>query len=209
MKSVLAFGDSNTWGMIPGTMPQQRYPRSVRWTGVLEELCGDIHVIEEGLCGRTTVYEDAIRPGRKGYDAIPRVMRDSGEVSAAVIMLGTNDCKTVYNASAGVIGKGAEACVRRLMRHIAPENILLVSPIYLGENVWKPEKDPEFGRRSVGVCRELREVYSGIASCLGTAFLAASDYASADSADDEHMDEAGHRSLAAAISSKLREMGVV
>ena len=33
MSNILAFGDSNTWGLIPGSKPHQRFPREVRWTG--------------------------------------------------------------------------------------------------------------------------------------------------------------------------------
>ena len=66
MKQILAFGDSNTWGLIPGSAPYERYPWGVRWTSLLQEKFADkdIRVVEEGLCGRTTVFEDQSRPGR-------------------------------------------------------------------------------------------------------------------------------------------------
>ena len=37
MKSILAYGDSNTWGLVPGSNPQERYPFEKRWTGILQE----------------------------------------------------------------------------------------------------------------------------------------------------------------------------
>ena len=40
MKQVLAFGDSNTWGLIPGIM--ERYPEHIRWTGVLRKAAGSL-----------------------------------------------------------------------------------------------------------------------------------------------------------------------
>ena len=54
----MCFGDSNTYGYIPGG--EGRYPWEVRWTGILaDRLYQDgIRVVEEGLCGRTTVFED-------------------------------------------------------------------------------------------------------------------------------------------------------
>lgn len=68
MKQLLCYGDSNTWGLIPGT--KERYPWGIRWTSILQEKLGnaDVHVIEEGLCGRTTVFEDYYRKGRKGIE---------------------------------------------------------------------------------------------------------------------------------------------
>ena len=35
MMQILAFGDSNTWGLIPGTTG--RYPVHIRWTGLLQK----------------------------------------------------------------------------------------------------------------------------------------------------------------------------
>ena len=36
MKNILAFGDSNTWGLIPGT--HERYPWEKRWTSILQKI---------------------------------------------------------------------------------------------------------------------------------------------------------------------------
>ena len=49
MKSVLAFGNSNTWGLIPRT--KKRYPWETSWTGILQDKCISVRIIEEGLCG--------------------------------------------------------------------------------------------------------------------------------------------------------------
>lgn len=35
MREILCFGDSNTYGLIPGT--SERYKENVRWTGILQE----------------------------------------------------------------------------------------------------------------------------------------------------------------------------
>lgn len=60
MKQILCFGDSNTYGFIPAN--GKRYPFGVRWTSVLAKKLGfdEYNVIEEGLCGRTTIFEDPI-----------------------------------------------------------------------------------------------------------------------------------------------------
>ncbi|MBQ1351873.1 MAG: arylesterase [Oscillospiraceae bacterium] len=207
MKSILAFGDSNTWGLIPGS--KERYPWTVRWTGALERRSSSLRVMEEGLCGRTTAFEDDLRPGRRGASALPMILESHHPLDAAVVMLGTNDCKRVYSASEDTIGKGMELCLDELEKYLPPRSILLVSPIWLGEEVWKPDKDPEFGARSVLTCRRLKEVYGRIAKERGTAFLAASDYVLASEADEEHMDAEGHRIFAAAVYEKLREMNAV
>jgi len=207
MKFVLAFGDSNTWGLIPGS--KERYPWEVRWTGILQEKCTSVCIIEEGLCGRTTAFEDDLRPGRKGVSALPMILESHHPLDAAIVMLGTNDCKSVYSISAAAIGKGVGLCLDEIQKYVSPHNILLISPILLGEDVWKPDKDPEFDWKSVKVCRRLKGVYQRIAKDRGTAFLSASDYVCADDTDSEHMDEDGHRIFASVLYEKLKEMKVI
>lgn len=60
MRQILCFGDSNTYGLIPGT--KNRYDWETRWTGILDRKLKDkgYRVVEEGLCGRTTVFEDPL-----------------------------------------------------------------------------------------------------------------------------------------------------
>ena len=61
MKEILCFGDSNTYGLIPGTT--SRFDRDTRWTGILESelFSKGYKIVEEGLCGRTTIFEDELR----------------------------------------------------------------------------------------------------------------------------------------------------
>ncbi len=86
MKQILAFGDSNTWGLIPGTW--DRYPEYVRWTGILRKavLPLGFRILEDGVCGRTTVFDDPGRPLRRGIDSIPRY-KDIEGISLVILML--------------------------------------------------------------------------------------------------------------------------
>ena len=87
MKEILCFGDSNTYGLIPGT--KNRYGRDTRWTGLIEQqLYGKgCRIIEEGLCGRTTVFEDELREGRKGAAFLPTLLESHAPVDRVVLML--------------------------------------------------------------------------------------------------------------------------
>ena len=133
MKSILCFGDSNTYGLKPdGT---GRFEKTERWTGILSEMLrpDDYDVIEEGLVGRTTVFEDSTRIGRNGSKLLPILLESHGPVDTVVLMLGTNDCKTVYNASPRLIARGAEILLKQIRANNENAKILLLSPIYLGE----------------------------------------------------------------------------
>ena len=96
MKNIMAFGDSNTWGLIPGT--HERYPWGKRWTSILQkkERCRNTSIVEEGLCGRTTIFEDALRNGRNGLDILPALLKIHIPLDAAIIMLGTNDLSLIH-----------------------------------------------------------------------------------------------------------------
>ena len=206
MKRILCFGDSNTFGYIPGN--GQRYPWGVRWTSILNEKLGleNYRVIEEGLCGRTTIFEDPLRDGRRGVDILPTVLETHAPVDLVVLMLGTNDCKSVYGATAEIIGKGISNLIAQIRAYAKTSKILLISPIHLGEQVWKKEYDPEFSPASIEVSKGLAGVYQRIARKEQADFLDASVYASPSSIDQEHLTEEGHRLLAGAILQKIREI---
>lgn len=198
MKQILAFGDSNTWGLIPGT--GERYPDHIRWTGILRKAVAPhgFTVLEDGVCGRTTVFRDPFRSGLRGIDSIDRY-QDTPGLAAVILMLGTNDCKTVFRATPEQIGRGLEACLIRFEAFLPADRILVISPLMLGRDIWQPGKDPAFDRQSVKTCAALKEVYERIARKRGSAFLAASDVAFASSVDDEHLNAEGHEHLASAI----------
>lgn len=203
MKQILCFGDSNTYGLIPGTL--QRYDSDVRWTGILAEKLRnkDYRVIEEGLCGRTTVFDDVLRPGRKGTELLPILLESHRPLDLVVLMLGTNDCKTVYNTTADIIGKGIEKLLDQIKSDNPHTRVLLISPIYLGEGVWEDGFDKEFNQTSVAVSKDLGRIYRKIAERRGLLYLDAAEYASPGEADREHLNETGHRLLADAIYEKL------
>lgn len=206
MKQILCFGDSNTYGLIPGT--KDRYGWNIRWPGILDEYVRDrgYRVIEEGLCGRTTIFEDELREGRRGTDTLPILLESHSPIDFILLMLGTNDCKTVYNASAELIGKGIQRLLDQIKNKLPQSKILLISPILLGEGVWEEGFDKEFGCQSVETSKNLHKVYKGIADENGIYYLKASEYAAPSAADREHLDETGHRNLADAIIHLFEEL---
>ena len=163
MKQIMCFGDSNTYGYIPEN--GERYPWGVRWTSLLNEKLGygKYHIEEEGLCGRTTIFEDPLRDNRNGSHMLPALLETHQHADLIIVMLGTNDCKAAYGASAEMIGKGIEKIVGQIRGGAPDSKILLISPIWLGEKVWKPGYDPEFSEKSVAVSKHLAKVYRQIA----------------------------------------------
>lgn len=111
-KQILCFGDSNTWGFCPQSTSVAccRYPFSQRWTGVLQGMLGDgYRIAEEGLNGRTTVFEDPLFPDRRGMDAIDMLVRTHSPLDLVLIMLGTNDMKDHLGTTNHAVARGVRA----------------------------------------------------------------------------------------------------
>ena len=135
---------------------------------------------------------------------LPVLLESHNPINIVVLMLGTNDCKSYYHASAEVIGKGIEKLIEQIWNYSQSVKILLVSPILLGQEVWKTEFDPEFDTDSIETSKQLKAVYERIAKKQKIEFLAASDYAKPSKEDQEHMSVEGHRRLAEAVIEKIK-----
>ena len=204
--NILCFGDSNTYGYKPDKTG--RFDVDTRWTGILQKKLGpEYRIIEEGLCGRTTVFQDDLREGRRGLDLIGVTVEMQTPVDLMILMLGTNDCKTRYGASAAVIARGLDQVIRKARKSSpTPFDILVISPIHLGKGVGETDFDPEFDSASELVSRNLASEYRKVALQNHAAFMNAADFASPSVTDREHLDEAGHSALADAIYRRLSLM---
>jgi len=194
MKRILVFGDSNTWGFNPEKF--DRYSEEVRWTSLLQKSLGnDALILEEGLNGRTTAFDDPDCAGRNGLASLPAILEANRPLDAAIIMLGTNDCKSVFHATSEEITAGLEKCLTKILDDVSAENILLISPFYLGEAALNFGNDEQ----SLAVSRELKDAYKALSDKYGAAFLAASDITEASKVDGQHLTAEGHHALSEAV----------
>ena len=132
MRRILCFGDSNTWGYDPAT--QERFDEATRWTGVLGAALGrDFTVIEEGLNGRTTVWDDPIEGHKNGHDYLVPCLETHRPLDLVVLMLGTNDLKRRFSLAAYDIAQGVAVLLRAISysgagRNGQPPRVLLLAP---------------------------------------------------------------------------------
>ena len=115
MKQILVYGDSLSWGIVPGT--RRRLPFSERWPRILEaELIrtgAAVRVIEDCLNGRRTVWDDPFKPGRNGLAGIEQRMEVNSPLALVILMLGTNDFQSVHQHNASHSAQGIASIVRR------------------------------------------------------------------------------------------------
>ena len=207
MKTILCYGDSNTYGYNPDS--GYRYPYEQRWTSILEKnFYGRARVIPEGLNGRTTCFEDEIRPGRNGYTNLEPCLHSHGPVDLVILMLGTNDLKIRFQLTPVDIGKAIERLMKKILEVTPqkredgrPADILLVSPILVGENIREVSDGETMGfERACDYSKRLASVYKEWAECYGVYFLNAAQYAEPSEKDACHLSAEGHRKLGEAIS---------
>lgn len=206
MKTILCYGDSNTWGYIPGT--GNRYPRQVRWTGIAQNLLGSrYHLIEEGLNGRTTVLDDPTRICKNGQTYLRPCLDSHAPIDLVVLMLGTNDTKHRFGLSAFDISEGVAMLVSGILQSGTGVNnrspaVLMVSPPWVDA---APEKADLF-EGAAEKSRSLARFYEVVARNNKCAYLDAAMICTASPLDGIHLDEKGHHSLGQAIATKIREI---
>jgi lysophospholipase L1-like esterase len=110
MKTVLCYGDSNTWGYL--APDGERLARWERWPGVLQHALGDdVQVIEAGLNGRTTVFDVPEDPDRNGLAFLPATLETHAPVDVLVLFLGVNDFFLPYQVTAWRVAHAVGALV--------------------------------------------------------------------------------------------------
>ncbi|MBF6649621.1 MULTISPECIES: SGNH/GDSL hydrolase family protein [unclassified Methylobacter] len=205
MKTILCYGDSNTWGYIPGT--GQRYAPEIRWPGILSrELGNDYRVVEEGLSGRYTVWDEPFRPGRNGAALLLPLLQSHAPLDLVILMLGTNDVLHFRDNTAFDAARGAGILIDIVQKSSCgpddlPPDVLLVSPPRI------TQLSAELGLKCHGLperSAEFEQHYAAVASAAGCYFIDAADYCEPSPVDGVHLDEAGHLALGMAMAAKVQ-----
>lgn len=213
MKSILCYGDSNTWGYNPdsGKSKLCRFGRQERWTGKLQQMLGrGYYVIEAGLNGRTTAFDDPTSPSRNGAKHIFSYIQSNEPLDLIILMLGTNDTKPVFNKPVIEIANGLTLLLKNARNPYNYDTktipkILIVAPIHVGEDA-AIKSDGMFDPQSIVRSKGLAAAYKKIADIYQCHFFDAATVAAASPADQIHLDRAGHNALAGALYHKVLEI---
>lgn len=208
MKTVLCYGDSNTYGYVPET--GMRYPKSVRYPGRLQLLLGDEYaVIEEGCNGRTTIHDDPIDGWKNGLDYLKPCLNSHKPVDIVILMLGSNDLKETFHLTAREIADGAGTLVDVIRSFTAEKQgfvptIILVSPPEIGTGIRRSPFFGAFSETAVAESGKFPECYQRVADRKGCVFFNAAKYVSPSEFDSLHLTPEGHRVLAEELCKVIR-----
>jgi lysophospholipase L1-like esterase len=202
MKTILAFGDSLTWGYIAGT--RDRHPFEIRWPNALAAgLGGKARVIEEGHNGRTTVFDDPTNfDDRNGARALPVALASHQPLDLVIIMLGTNDLKfanrcRAFDASMGMTRLIEIVQTFPFIPQFARPDVLIMSPPAL-----VPTTDEWFNDlwgHAIAESQLFASQYARVAQEMGVQFFDAGSVAKADPTDGGHLDAANTKAIGTAL----------
>ena len=206
MKRILCYGDSNTWGYNPVT--QDRFGKHERWTGQLSQALGrDYDVIEEGLNGRTTVWDDPIEGYKNGREYLIPCLETHKPLDLVIIFLGVNDLKKRFSLSAYDIANGAGVLVEVVQKSNtgiteAAPMVLLIAPPPVG----KLTDFAEMFEGAEAKSSRFAQHYRRVASELGCALFDASTVIVSSDLDGIHFEQGEHAKLGQAVAVKVREI---
>ena len=216
MKSILIYGDSNTWGYdsaryVPEADAFQRMDETERWPALVRSLLGPGYcVTEDALNGRTLVWDDPYMPGRNGLQGLRAALDANAPLDLVVMQLGCNELKDHFNLSAGMIARGMEMLVRECgvsyYGYPAPK-VLLIAPAPTHPDIAVLRKISSFGPTAYRRSCELGKLYGAIAQKHHCGFIDCAEFGfELNTVDGLHYSRADHAKLAPAVAAKIREM---
>lgn len=211
MKTILCYGDSNTFGFDSTT--GGRIPYGMRWPNVLQQqLGGGYHVIEEGINGRTAAEDDPtddrpeVKNGKKG---LVFCLRSHFPLDLVILMLGTNDLKERFFTTAGQVARNVGDLVDLTRQELAgsqdrePE-ILIAAPMPLGDSIESSPFCAVFGgRKALAPSIELARALRGEAERKSCRFFDAGAVAKPNPVDSVHFSREGHRVFGEAVAREV------
>lgn len=212
MIQILCYGDSNTYGYNPSN--GMRYPEDIRWTGRLQNILGKkYHVIEEGCNGRTTVFDDPVEGWKRGLDYLKPCLNTHKPLDIVVMMLGSNDLKKIFHATALEISQGAETLVKDIIEFTKQKQgrvptIILVSPPEIGPGINESPFSRSFDASAIKRSKELSMYYKKVANRNGCEFFDAAKYIQASEIDSLHLSEEAHAIFAKELADFIITLNI-
>jgi len=216
-KSILCYGDSNTWGYIPvkNFTSTQRYPRNKRWPGILQKLLGnDYYIVEEGLNGRTTNLDYSIPPDRNGKTYLSPCLYSHAPINLVIIALGGNDLKACFNRKAEDVKDGLSELIDIIQQSIygpgmirSPEILIINPPKPLSAaGNFVDENGVHVFIDAVAKAELLAQAYSDLSKEKECHYLEISQLVFPSPLDGLHFDFVGHDKFANLVFEKINSI---
>lgn len=196
-RTVLCYGDSNTYGYDPRSFLGNRYPADKRWTGIINA-AERWTVLNRGENGRAIP-----RRPRELYDA-EALLGAHPEAAVVTVMLGSNDLLQYPSDTAERVAERMETLLLHLRGALAAAHsaavLLLIAPPPMAAGAWVTEE------RLIAESARLGACYRALAAKLSVCFADAAAWDVALAFDGVHFSEEGHRAFAKGIEPVLSSL---
>lgn len=206
-KKILIYGDSNTHGFR--VSDGLRYGPDQRWTGVCQSLAAPrAEILNEGLNGRMTCFDEAGMAFRNGLAYIEPCIRTHLPLDMVCVMLGTNDLKLPGMTAEIVAANAAKVLVkaRQVAESKYPENAcryVLIGPIRVSSRLAEGPFGWEFCADAPEISKGFSQAFADEARRCGALYFDASACAQSGPIDGLHLDAENHRKLGEAFAAWL------
>lgn len=199
-KHIVCLGDSNTHGYCADPADTEdhgiRFTENERWTCLLQKGLGEEYLIsEEGLSGRTTVFQDPLHESMDALSVAYPILKSHEFVDLLIIMLGTNDTKERFSVGAPGIAAGMDRLIKKCLSvdcwGSSKPNILIIAPPPLGKGF----SDIVMGQGCVEKSEQLAAYLKPIAAQNNCHFMDANG-CEFNEVDYTHLSRKGHQQLA-------------
>lgn len=194
--TIICYGDSNTFGYDSRVGTEGRFPKEIRWTGILDDRT-EYKVKNHGICGRCI-------PEMTGQmDFICKQIKSWAKKAAPIwlfLMLGTNDILNAAEPSAEKTAEKMKHFLERLQE--TPEvsegkiELCLLVPPMMKRGSWVSDD------RIVTESRKIGELYGALAEQLGIKCINCGKWELSLLYDGVHLSEEGHAEFAEKLISE-------
>lgn len=200
MKTVLAYGDSLTWGSDPSG--GGRHAMADRWPTVVAAQTGAA-VFADGLRGRTTAFDLKVSPAdMNGAALLPSSLHTHAPLDLVILLLGTNDA--YCGVEPGLAARGMARLIEIVRHHPyrtacnAPQVLVAAPPVIV----------PSDGvtQTMIDASHDYRGLITQVAKSAEVAFFDTNTVATCSPLDGFHLDAKNTHAIGTALAPVVAKL---
>lgn len=203
MKKILCFGDSNTYGYIPGS--GERYDKDTRWTGLLSSYLPNYKIIEEGMNNRNGFFKNPSGLKLSGSEYLPIFLQNNKDIDICILALGTNDAQFFYNLDENVTAKGLKNLITSIKEVNPKAKIILIPPVKISENILEHGFSIQFDKNSIDVVHRIFPIYRKFAQINDCLYFDFNEFVCPSELDGLHYSAKSHKIIAKKLAEFIFE----
>ena len=202
MKTILCYGDSNTFGFNP--KDGLRFDENIRWTSLLQKnLSLDYSVINEGMCDRTGFVDNPKGFLFSAQRHFPKMLSKTNNIDLLILWIGTNDLQFQYDIGFNAVEKGLGNLILLAKKKV--KHIVIIPPVMLNETVLKGYFSFQFNETSIGKSKKIERIYKRLSSLEHCAYFDINKITEPSDIDGLHYDENSHKLIADKLTDFIRQ----